>query len=172
MGYHQSIDRFTTDIKCLCENRVVLLKHLTQKATGFMEQMTVTLFLCLFLCCFFGNASAAQIDTRGLLNLSYDLAGVETVNRDMNQNFGDQAAWTSENKLQKRYGIGPHHRVSAFRNYKTERFRSIYYNFIFSKFSLKGKFCSVFQISSHQQFDRYFKNLGGNITRVIVENSL
>ena len=54
--------------------------------------MTVTLFLCLFLCCFLGNASGAQIDTRGLLNLNYDLAGVESVNRDMYQNFGDQAA--------------------------------------------------------------------------------
>ena len=116
MGYHQWIGRFTTDIKCLCENRAALLTHLTKKATGFMEQMTATLFLCLFLCCFFGDASGAQIDTRSLLNLNYDSPGVESVNRDMNLDFGDQAEWTSENKLQKRYGIGPHHRVSGFCN--------------------------------------------------------
>ena len=124
MGYHQLKVKFNADTdadaKPLCIGHFASVRDLTRKATeGFVEQMTVLLIVSLFLCCFVAGTHGFEIDTGEQIpfedqSLPYLNNGIEVQNRDMNEEFGDQAGWDSENKLQKRYGIGPHHRVSSF----------------------------------------------------------
>ena len=115
MVYNRWINRSTkNDAKCLHKNIVVTtLRDLPLQAPRFAEQMPFLLLLCLFLCCFCGEATSTKLDAKeqiDLRRLSYDLTSLDTMNRGL----GNGMEWSSQSQPQKRYGIGPHHRVSIF----------------------------------------------------------
>ena len=118
MGYHQLKAKFNADTKCLFVGHFASVRYLTRKATeGFMEQMTIILIVSLFLCCLVAGTHGFEIHTteqKGLADKSLPYLDNYTkiVKQDTSEDFGDETEWVSENKLQKRYGIGPHHRVS------------------------------------------------------------
>ena len=95
---------------------------LTRRATeGFMEQMTITLLLSLFLCCFVVDANGADLvkteqtgfEEKRFPYVNNNIHEMEIVRQDVNEDFGNEKQWSFAEKLQKRYGIGPHHRVST-----------------------------------------------------------